>query len=172
VLNSVRIRFRALRLRAHAWLARHPKLRDLLNATGSLKGDPESISRGIGIGLFIGLTPTVGFQTAMMITICILLAGNFPVAFATSFVSNPFTMAPIYWGFHELGEAVFKVFPFLSSHDHGGILWSMVNDIIFTGLGSLLIATPVSVCAYLFTRSVLNTIVIRRNHRRNAHRAE
>lgn len=146
-------------------MAGHPWLHDLLNATGSLKSGSEAIARGVAIGLFIGLTPTVGFQTILMITACILFSGNFPVAFTTSFVSNPLTVAPFYWGFHELGEAVFTVFPLLLTPDNGGIIRGVVDEILFTGLGSLLIATPVSVGAYMLTRIVLTKISLRRNRR-------
>jgi len=148
------------------------RLRNRLHATSTLKGGSEAIARGIAIGLFIGLTPTVGFQTALMITVCVLLAGNFPVAFATSFISNPFTVAPLYWGFHELGEAAFAVLPVIFTHNDGGILWGVVDQIVFTGVGSLLIATPVSVGAYLLTRLVLTTISFRHNRHRHTHRAE
>lgn len=168
----MRVRFRVLRRRAHGWLARHPRLREHLQATGSLKGGAEAIARGAAIGLFIGLTPTVGFQTVLMIIACILLSGNFPVAFAISFISNPFTLAPFYWGFHKLGEATFAVMPVFSSHNDGGILWGVVDEILFTALGSMLIATPVSACAYLLTRHILISVSLRRNRCRKAPRAD
>jgi uncharacterized protein len=172
VLNGTRVLFRKLLRRTNDWLEDNPRLRDRLQDSGSLKGGSEAIARGIAIGLFIGLTPTVGFQTILMITACILFAGNFPVAFATSFISNPFTMAPIYWGFHELGEAVFLVIPVLSGYNDGRILGGMFDEILFTGLGSLLIATPVSIGSYLITHLVLINYSSHRNHRRQAHRSD
>jgi uncharacterized protein len=171
VLNVVRVLFRKLSRRTNDWLEGNPRLRNRLQDSGSLKGGSETIARGIAIGLFIGLTPTVGFQTILMITACILFAGNFPAAFATSFISNPFTMAPIYWSFHELGEAVFSVIPLLSGYNDGRI-FGMFDEILFTGIGSLLIATPVSIGSYLIMHFFLINNSSPRNHRRQAHRSD
>lgn len=163
----------ALKRRAHSrWIAvpktaypnsASPRFRLYQRATASFKGGSEAVARGIAIGLFIGLTPTFGFQTALMITACILLAGNFPVAFASSFVSNPITVAPLYWGFHELGEAMLSALPIFGAHGSNGIIRGAIDEIVFTGFGSLLIAIPVSLGAYFITRLVLTTISFRRN---------
>jgi uncharacterized protein len=172
ILNGMRILFGKLSRRTNDWLEGNPRLRDRLQDSGSLKGGSEAIARGIAIGLFIGLTPTVGFQTILMLTACILFAGNFPAAFATSFISNPFTMAPIYWGYHELGEAVFLVIPMLSDYNDGRILGGMFDGILFTGLGSLLIAIPVSIGSYLIMHFILINNSSHRNRRRQAHRSD
>jgi len=170
VFNATRVRFRALRWKAHVWLARHPRLRDALHATGSLKGGQEAVARGIAIGLFIGLTPTVGIQTALMITACMLLAGNFPAAFAVSFVSNPLTMAPLYWAFHELGETVFTALPLLLTGPEGWHPQGLEDEIAFTILGSLLVATPASIGGYLLTHRISAILATRRLRRRQAQR--
>ena len=174
--------FRTLKLRAYSKWNNVPKnsclnsnllrQRYFRQAAGSFKAGTEEVARGIAIGLFIGLTPTFGFQTALMITACILLTGNFPVAFAVSFVSNPFTVAPLYWGFHELGEALLAALPIFSIHDNGGILWEAVDEIVFTGTGSLMIAVPVSVGAYFFSRLVLTIISFDRKRRRKLYQNE
>lgn len=143
-----------------------PRLRLYQRAAASFKGGSEAVARGVAIGLFIGLTPTFGFQTALMITACILLAGNFPVAFASSFVSNPITVAPLYWGFHELGEALLSTLPLFGAHGNNGIIRGAIDEIVFTGIGSLLVAIPVSLGAYFTTRLVLTTISFRRNRHR------
>jgi uncharacterized protein len=172
VMNAARARYRSLRGWAHAWLLRRPRLRRTLHAAGSLEGGPEAIARGVAIGLFIGLTPTVGLQTALLIASCVLLSANFPAAFTISFVSNPFTIAPLYWGYHELGEAMFLILPFFTPKPDAGFLRGVGDEIVFTGLGSLLIAIPLSVGAYLLMRLALVTFALRRDRRRQARRAD
>lgn len=170
VLRNLRARYRLLRWWSHAWLSRHPRLRDSLQAAGSLKGGPEMIARGVAIGLFIGLTPTVGVQTVLMIAVCLLLSANFPIAFATSFIANPFTIAPLYWGYHELGEAVVESLPGFDSVPEAGMLGGVGDEIMFTGIGSLLIATPVAIGAYLLTHLLLVAYSHRRQRpRRSGH---
>jgi uncharacterized protein len=158
VTNAARIRYRMLLRRAHDWLSRHPRLRDGLQATGALTGGPETIARGVAIGLFIGLTPTVGIQTALMIAVCVLLSGNFPAAFASSFVANPVTIAPLYWGYHEIGEKMVEFLPETAGMPEAarlGGIGGIGGEILYTGLGSLLIAVPVAATAYLLTHLIL-----------------
>ena len=151
MLRALAIRLRALRLRAHRYLRQHPRVRRTLHAAGSMKNEPETIARGVGIGLFIGLTPTVGFQIVLMLAACFFLAGSFPMAFAASLVSNPFTMAPLYLGFHEVGERVFRVLPAVSNDSSVWFLQGLGDEFIFTIGGGLLVASPVAFIGYFLT---------------------
>lgn len=156
----LRSRFRYLRARGQAWLARHPRALRVLELTGCLRKGPEAVARGILVGLFIGLTPTVGAQTLLMVLGCLLLRANFPSAFAVSWVSNPFTVAPLYWLFHGLGEALFEQLPLFSSD-----LWivqGIGDDIVFAGMGSLVIATPVALFGYALTKRLSLSVLARR----------
>ncbi len=135
-----------------------------------MKSGPEAMARGVAIGLFIGLTPTVGFQTVLMIILCIALAGNFPTAFVASFVSNPLTTAPLYWGYHSLGEAVFRYMPLLTHDPDAWYLQGIGDEITFTLLGSLLIATPTAMAGY-WTSHQLSAAWQRHRDRRRAERA-
>lgn len=171
MLRRAGIRWRAVRWRAHHWLARYPRLHNGLHAAGSMKTGPEAIARGVAIGLFIGLTPTVGFQTVLMIILCVALAGHFPTAFVASFVSNPFTTAPLYWGFHELGKAVFRHVPLLSHESEAWYLQGIGDEITFTLLGSLLIATPAGVGGYALARWLHRVWKTRRDRRIAVRRA-
>ncbi|RZU98714.1 DUF2062 domain-containing protein [Spiribacter vilamensis] len=172
MLNALAIRLRALRWRAQRWLRRHPRVHRTLHAAGSMKGEPEAIARGVAIGLFVGLTPTVGFQTALMLAACLLLAGNFPMAFAASFVSNPFTTAPFYWGFHELGERVLCALPMISRRPNAWFLQGPGDELIFTVIGSLLIAGPVALLGYSLTGRFLAFRARQRARKRKRRKAE
>lgn len=165
MLNHTLVRMRAMRWRAHAWLGRHPRLHNMLHGRGVIRGGPESIARGVAIGLFIGLTPTVGFQTVLILMGCLLVAGNFPSAFVASFVTNPFTVAPLYWAYHELGEAIFTALPVLSSDPDVWYLQGIGADIVFTLTGSLLIATPMAVIGYLLSRPLSAALLAHRRRK-------
>ena len=160
----VNSRFRALRQRAHLHLKSWPRLRQLLDTTGALRGETEIIARGIGVGLFVGLTPTVGFQTVLMIIGCLLVRGNFPAAFAISWISNPLTMAPLYWGFRKLGEAVFGRLIIFTGEN--GYLGKIGNEMLFTLLGSLLIAAPTAILGYQVALRILAAYSARRKRTR------
>ena len=72
----------------------------------------QSLARGVGIGLLIGMTPTVGLQ--MYLIFCIWLIAwkgfkwrfNLIVAIAWSWLSNPLTMIPLYYMFYWTGKVM------------------------------------------------------------------
>lgn len=156
----VTTRYRALRQRGHVWLSTYPRVKKALDATGALRGGATAVARGVGVGLFVGLTPTLGFQTGLMIAGCILLRGNFPAAFAVSWVSNPFTVAPLYWSFHALGKAVFGAMPVFARD-----VWYLNGigaEFVFALLGSLLVAGPAAVAGYLISLRISAVLTARR----------
>jgi len=81
--------------------------RELLRTILMLDDTPHSIALGTAIGMFIGLTPTVGVQMGLVLVFAFLVRPLFSfnkvAAVLTVYVSNPFTVAPIYWGCYRLG---------------------------------------------------------------------
>jgi uncharacterized protein len=57
-----------------------------------LQGDPEEVARGVAIGIFIGITPTIPLHTVLILFIALLLrAGKIAGLLASCVVSNPLT---------------------------------------------------------------------------------
>lgn len=136
------------RRRIRDWGQRHPRTLALLERIGCMRFDRGITARGVAIGLFIALTPTVGLQTLLMLVFCLLLRGNFPVAFAVSWISNPITLGPLYLGYYLLGERVLSplVDP-LSPLWQGGSASPLLEGMYLLA-GSLLIAIPVAIAGY------------------------
>lgn len=69
------------------------------------KDSPQRVALAVAIGLFIGMTPTVGVQMAMVLMAAAIpgLKFNIPIACAAVWISNPFTMIPLYYGMYWLG---------------------------------------------------------------------
>ena len=57
--------------------------------------NPESLARGVGLGLFIGFLPTIGFQIILALLLAGFLNANKLVAVLGTLVTNPFTAIPI-----------------------------------------------------------------------------
>jgi len=113
-----------------------------------MRFDRGVTARGVAIGLFVALTPTVGLQTFLMLALCLLLRGNFLFAFAVSWISNPITLGPLYLGYYLLGELVISplvdpLSPLWAAGSAGPLL-----DAMYFVAGSLLIAFPVASCGY------------------------
>ena len=80
---------------------RKPLLRRALHWLFHLRGTPEAVALGLGLGVFIALTPTLGLQTVAALTLATLLGASRPAAVAGTLVTNPVTQLPFslltYW---------------------------------------------------------------------------
>lgn len=94
-----------------------------------LKGDPGSIARGVALGTFIGITPTLPLHTIATIIIAPLIRGNIIGAFLAGFtVCNPLTYFPQYYFSWLIGNA-------LTPYD---LTWERIKavlDILLSGAG-------------------------------------
>ncbi len=133
-------------------------------------GDPPGrIARGVGIGSFIAVTPTVGFQIPLTLLTATLLRGNRLVAVAMTFFLNPFIMIPpSYWYFpaYYIGTFCLGLEPiglsritqaynlqssgfFNKTYELLGNLWSLGADIYLPMLlGGVIMGVPVSFALY------------------------
>ncbi|MDX1608785.1 MAG: DUF2062 domain-containing protein [Halofilum sp. (in: g-proteobacteria)] len=137
------------RRQGRIWAERHPRTLQALERVGCLRFERPVIARGVAVGLFVALTPTVGFQTLLMLAFCALLRGNFLAAFAVSWISNPLTLAPLYFGYYLLGQRVVEplINP-LAFFSDGSLPVGALGAVSFT-LGSLLVALPAAAAGYL-----------------------
>lgn len=148
----LRRRFRELswRARVHtrAWLMRHTRTRDFLIRAGSLDVDEFTLARGVAVGLFIGLTPTVGVQTLLILGAAVVLRANFPAAFIVSWINNPLTFAPIYLGFYQLGDWLLRALP-VRFRALTGVEAEIARDTSALVIGSLVVAVPAALAGYV-----------------------
>ncbi len=76
----------------------------------------SQVSWGVAIGLFVGLTPTMGIQmyiAALIWAICryiLRFRFNLPVSVAMVWISNPLTVVPLYYLFLVTGYLFFELF--------------------------------------------------------------
>jgi len=63
-------------------------------------------ARGVAIGLAISLGCPVGAQMVTLGATRLIVRFNLVIAFAVSWVMNPFTFVPIYYGYYRLGSVL------------------------------------------------------------------
>lgn len=146
------------------------RMRGWLRRSGCLTFRTEPIARGIGIGLLVGLTPLVGLQTGMMLAGCLLVRGNFAAAFAISWISNPFTVPPMIFAYHQLGEWLFGSWVRTLVKGTDAIDDALIG-VLNTALGTALIAVPIALIGYFATLGVSEVWNRRRHHARQQRRA-
>ena len=81
------------------------KLRDFYRRFLSLQGNPAEIAMGMAIGVFVGVTPTIPFHTALIVLIGITFRQNISAGYLVSWlVSNPVTIPILYLSQYRLGR--------------------------------------------------------------------
>ena len=145
-----------------------------------LRGTPESIARGVALGVFVGMTPTMGFQMAIGTFIATMLKQNIIATAATVWITNPLTFIPIYtfnysvgkWFLSRSGEHVFteKMFGesmFSSMKNVFNMGWEKVYILWF---GSVVVGIFTSVLLYYISVPVIKKFQGRRRIRRRKKR--
>jgi hypothetical protein len=70
--------------------------RDKIRQILSLRESPEKIAAAFSLGVFIGMSPLLGLHTVLGIAIAWILRLNRFVTLVGVFVTNPWTIVPIY----------------------------------------------------------------------------
>ena len=134
----------------------------------TLQGDPHFIAMGMASGVFVAVTPTIPFHTALSLAFAFLLKGSKPAAIIGSWFCNPLTIGPIYFGSYHLGMLLLgheitinqEITPFQN-------LLAMGNDVaIAMVVGGALLGIIPAVIAYFLTFTMFRKL--RARHKRNA----
>ena len=141
----------------------------------------SEVSLGVAVGIFMGFTPTVGVQmylVAIVWTIYRYFFGRhftLPVGVAMVWISNPFTMVPMYYVFLVTGYLVFDVKHGLSYQHFSeslarisqtGDMMDQISEgtrflLVELGwpmvIGSFFYAVPFSILGYYITKYLVAT---------------
>jgi uncharacterized protein len=150
-------------------LPRWKSPRALLRAILSLDDSAHSIAKGTAVGMFLGLTPTVGIQMILVMLVSLFVRFNRKAALITVYISNPFTMIPLYWANYKVGTLFFSETVsrddfqrLLTYHDFPQWMNAIHAVFIEVGLplvfGSLIVATVGGVVTYPTMRWLLRLV--------------
>ncbi|MFA5180106.1 MAG: DUF2062 domain-containing protein [Syntrophales bacterium] len=141
--------------------------RDFYDRFISLKGEPGDIAMGMAIGVFIGVTPTIPFHTAMIIAVGVLFKQNITAGYLGSWlISNPVTIPLFYFFQYELGSIILgwqKSAWALNDYSFESIM-NLGGHILFPLLtGGIITAPFFAVPAYFLARRLV--VVFRERNR-------
>lgn len=151
---------------------RHFVLHKILRAADS----PHRLALGVAMGLFIALLPLVGIQMFIAAILCHPIKGNKVVAMAMAWVSNPFTLVPIFLPCYWLGAALLGIeaipyenFVSIFQPNEGTFIDSiyatyvaMLDIMAPLWLGCFLVATAFAVPSYFIARAGITRYRLRR----------
>lgn len=82
------------------------KLRDYYHKLLLSHASPHEVAQGFAMGVFIAMTPTMGFQTLIAIALAAYLKKNELAAIIGCWVTNPLTAFPIYYFNFRVGQVL------------------------------------------------------------------
>lgn len=119
-----------------------------------LRGTPRQIGQGLALGVFIGMTPFLGFHTVIAVMLAAVLRWSKIAAGVGVFVTNPFTAPLIYPLTYKLGAAVSglsKMSHFPKLFEPGGVIGLMKNSpmiLVDLLVGGVIIGLPLAIVSY------------------------
>lgn len=126
-----------------------------------IRGDPQNIALGFALGLFVGMSPTFGFQTAIAIFLAALFKWNKISAAIGVWVTNPVTTPFIYGMTYLAGAKILgmnKVNNPIGElnidaigqilHKAPGIFWALT-------VGGVILGLPLAVAGYYFSYKII-----------------
>ena len=127
-----------------------------------IRGEPKEIALGFSLGLFVGMTPVMGFHTVIAIFFASLLKWNKISAALAVWITNPFSAPIIYSITYLVGARVMgisKVFK-MSGVLHSSSFIDMVKktpEIIGAmTIGGVIIGIPLSLAGYYLIYSAIS----------------
>jgi uncharacterized protein len=93
---------------------------------------PHRIALGVALGVFIGMTPIVGFQMIIAVAVAAMLRANKAVCVPMVWITNPVTIVPIYAGCFALGSMVLGSASAHASREHFEHILAAVEPAAFS----------------------------------------
>ena len=127
----------------------------------AIRGRPRQIAMGLALGLFIGMSPTLGIQTAIALFAATVLKWNKISAALGVWITNPLTAPFIYGLTYVVGKKVLGIAhsPELSDDFSVGAFHVILNKApeIFGALvaGGVVLGLPLAVLGYYLSYPLL-----------------
>ena len=140
------------------------KIRIFIDLVKKLEGDPTYVARGMAIGVFIGVTPTIPFHTAIAIALAFIFKASKPAAIVGVWFGNPLTIPIFYYGSYKVGALLFDL---EISYNFKEMPISQMLELgtevtVATMCGGVIIGAPFGIAAFFLTRSMFRRLRLKR----------
>jgi len=140
------------------------RLHDFIERVKNLQGDPHYIAVGMAIGVFVAITPTIPFHTALALALAFMLRGSKAAAVIAVWISNPLTIPFFYLGSYKVGNFILgNSIPFDPKYESLSELAHLGLDAtIALMVGGVILGIIPAIAAYFITRKIFITLRARR----------
>ena len=136
------------------------KIKQGIQRLKKLPGDPHYVAKGMAIGVFVSMTPTIPFHTVIALALAFIFRASKLAAAMGVWFSNPLTIPIFYFASYQVGSLLFG---HLSACK--GVCES-ITDLLKLGVevtlasivGGIIIGIIPAVAAYFITRTVVTRV--------------
>ncbi len=127
-----------------------------------IEGDPRNIAQGFALGLFVGMTPTMGFQMPIAVLFAIPLRINKISSLAGVWITNPVSAPVIYPINFLVGVKLFNIdisteqVVDFSLKSLNCLLRETPDIFLAATLGGIVLGIPIAIGGYYFVLSAVN----------------
>lgn len=137
--------------------------RERLRSLFSIRESPHKIAASFAVGTFIGISPLFGVHTLLGIVFCYALRLNMIATMTGVYITNPWTMIPIYTFTTWVGTKLMGIEFIRSDLNFSGLTWGNVFSELKHlvkpfFLGSFLIAFIASLILYFLIHRVAKKV--------------
>jgi hypothetical protein len=133
-----------------------------------IRGSPREIALGFALGLFIGMTPTIGFQMPIAVFFAALFKWSKISAAVAVWITNPLTAPFIYSFSYFVGAKMlgFKIAPkLLTGLDLPTLKEAGVKILLATTVGGVVVGIPLALLGYYLALSAVQGYQTKLRHR-------
>ena len=136
------------------------KIRQFIARFKELNGDPHYVALGMAIGVFVSVTPTIPFHTAIAIAIAFILRGSKAAAAIGVWFSNPLTIPFFYKGSYDVGMSILgNSAPFSTEYESILELLKLGADVTMAMVvGGIILGILPGFASYFIMRKIITTI--------------
>ncbi len=129
----------------------------------TVKGTSHQIALAFGVGVFIGMSPFLGLHTIMALVVAYVFRLNKLVTLAGAYVTNPWTIIPIYTFGTWMGIKITGTDKVLSSIDFHKVniinIFRALKELLWPFFaGTLVLGTVSGILSYFLLYMVLKRI--------------
>jgi uncharacterized protein (DUF2062 family) len=133
-----------------------------------IRGNPREIALGFALGLFVGMTPTIGFQIPIAVFVAALFKWNKISAAVAVWITNPLTAPLIYSFSYFVGAKMlgFKIAPkLLTGLDLPTLKEAGAKILLATTVGGVVVGIPLALLGYYLAFSAVHGYQTKLKHR-------
>jgi len=122
-----------------------------------LPGDPHYVAKGMAIGVFVSLTPTIPFHTVIALALAFIFRASKIAAAIGVWFSNPLTIPIFYFASYRAGSLLFGDLAACNGvcESVTDLLKLGVEVALATIIGGIVIGLGPAAAAYFITRTIV-----------------